>query len=74
MRALRACVGLHDKVEPPTHANILYRLGELLVVLVERKCHRGTVRIKRGVGAYVVFSKTLTVRGARRVRIQVSGG
>lgn len=49
-----ARVGLHDKVKPTTLANIPYRFGELLVVPVERKRHRGTVRIKRGVGVYVV--------------------
>jgi hypothetical protein len=51
---MRVCVGLHDKVEPTTLANIPYRFGKLLVVPVERKRHWGTVRIKRGIGAYVV--------------------
>ena len=49
-----ARVGLHDKVKPTTLADIQYRFGELLVVPVERECRRGTVRIKRNVGAYVV--------------------
>lgn len=52
-----ARVGLHDKVEPitvTTPTNIPYHFGELPVVPVEGKRHRGTVGIKRGVGAYVV--------------------
>lgn len=48
-----ACVGLHDKVEPTALSDVLYRLGQLLVP-VERKGSRGTVRIERGVGTYVI--------------------
>ena len=49
-----ARVGLRDKVEPTTLANILYRFWKLILVPVEGKCHRGGIRIDRHVGAYVV--------------------
>ena len=75
----RVRVGLHDKVEPTTLANIPYRFGELLVVPVERKRHRGAVRIKRGVGAYVVRHefhrrRWFTVREPRRGAFRTGSG